>query len=90
MANTKSAKKQAKQNIFKRKRNLARRTSLKTAAKKVLVAIEQNSVENAQQLLRDAEAKFSRAKNKGVIHKNTAQRKISRLAKKVAVLTQPA
>jgi ribosomal protein S20 len=37
-------------------------------------------------LLKDAESKLARAKGKGVIHANTAQRKIGRLAKKVAVL----
>lgn len=88
MANTKSAQKQAKQNIVKRKRNLARRTSIKTSVKKVLAAVEQSSPEAAQTMLRDAEAKMARASNKSVMHKNTARRKISRLAKKVAALTR--
>ena len=87
MANIKSAQKQARQNIVKRERNLSRRTAIKTAVKKILVSIERNdSLEADQGLLRDAEAKLSRAKGKGVIHANTAKRKISRLAKKVAVL----
>ncbi len=87
MANTESAKKQARQNIVKRERNLARRTSIKTAVKKVLASIEKNdSLETIQGLLKEAESKLSRAKGKGVIHANTAQRKIGRLAKRVSAL----
>jgi len=87
MANLESAKKQARQNIVRRERNLARRTSIKTAVKKVLASIEKNdSLETIQGLLREAEAKLSRAKGKGVIHANTAQRKIGRLAKRVSAL----
>ena len=91
MANIKSAKKQAKQNIKRRKRNLARLTSLKTVVKKVLSAIANNAaVETTKELLRDAEAKLARAKSKRVIHNNTAARKISRLAKKVAATQKTA
>jgi small subunit ribosomal protein S20 len=84
MANLKSAQKQARQNIKKRERNLARRTSIKTAVKKVLASIEKSEpLEVIKGFFKDAEAQLARAKGKGV-HKNTAQRKISRLAKKVA------
>jgi small subunit ribosomal protein S20 len=87
MANLKSAQKQARQNIKKRERNLARRTAIKTAIKKVLTSIEKNeSLETLQSLLKDAESRLARAQSKRVIHGNTAQRKISRLAKKVAAL----
>jgi small subunit ribosomal protein S20 len=87
MANLESAKKQARQNIVKRERNLARRTSIKTAVKKVLVSIEKNdSLDIIQGLFKEAESKLARAKGKGVIHSNTAQRKIGRLAKRIAVL----
>lgn len=83
MANTKSAKKQARKNKVNRTINLSRRTAVKTAVKKVMTAIEQD-VEKAKELLKEAEAKLARAKNKGVLHKNTVSRKISRLAKRVA------
>ena len=87
MANLESAKKQARQNIIKRERNLARRTSIKTAVKKVLVSIERNdSLDTIQGLLREAESKLARAKGKGVVHANTAQRKMGRLAKRVSAL----
>lgn len=87
MANTESAKKQARQNIVKRERNLARRTAVKTAVKKVLISLEKNeSLEAVKGLFKDAEARLARAKGKGIIHSNTAARKISRLAKRVSAL----
>lgn len=91
MANLESAKKQARQNEIRRARNLARRTAIKTAVKKVLVSLEKNeSAQTVQGLLKDAEAKLARAKGKGVIHSKTAARKISRLALKVAAATKEA
>lgn len=92
MANTKSAQKQAKQNEKRRVRNLARRTAIKTAVKKVVTAIDEKSgTEKVQVLLKDAEAKLARAKSKGIMHKNTAARKLSRLTKRAQkAQTQPA
>ena len=86
MANIKSAKKRAKQNIYRRGINLARKTSLKTAEKKFLTALGKG--EDVAVLLKDVESKIARAKGKGLVHANTASRKISRLAKKVAVSTK--
>lgn len=91
MANLESAKKQARQNEVRRARNLARRTAIKTAVKKVLISIEKNeSAQTIQGLLKDAEAKLARAKGKGTLHRKTAARKISRLAKKVAAANKEA
>jgi len=85
MANIKSAQKRARQDELRKKRNLNRRTALKTAIKKVLAAVEKNeNKQNAVELLKDAQAKLARAKSKRVIHPNTAARKMSRLAKRVA------
>lgn len=85
MANITSSKKRARQAIKKQQKNVARRSSLKTAVKKVLTALNtQESIDQAKKLLREAESKIARAKGKGVIHKKTAQRKISRLASRVA------
>jgi len=85
MPNTKSAKKQAKQNSVKRIRNAARKSVVKTAIKKVVAAIEAGqNVENTQLLFREAEAQIARAAGKGVLKKNTASRKISRLARQIA------
>ena len=84
MANTKSAKKQARKNIVRRKKNLIRKTSLKTAVKKVLTALEsKEDSATLQALLRDAESKLARAKGKNTLHPKSASRKVSRLAKKV-------
>lgn len=85
MANIKSSKKRAKQMEVSRKRNLTRKTKIKTAVKKVIRALEDNSsAEDTRALLRDAEAQIARAQGKGLLHANTAARKISRLAKKVS------
>lgn len=84
MANIESAKKRAKTNEIRRKRNVARRSEIKTSTKKVLDALATNDVEGAKTLLREVESKIARAKGKGLVKKNTAQRKVSRLAKKVA------
>lgn len=84
MANIKSAQKKARQDIARRDINLARRTAVKTAIKKVLMALEKGAnVQETQTLMREAEAKLARAKSKGVIHANAAARKISRLAKRI-------
>ncbi|MGE0206410.1 MAG: 30S ribosomal protein S20 [Candidatus Babeliales bacterium] len=89
MARLKSSKKRAKQNIGRRQKNLTRKTAIKTAIKKVVAALETGlSAQEMQTLLRDAEAKLSRAKSKGVLHANTVERKISNLAKKVAAATR--
>lgn len=90
MANIKSAKKQAKQSEVRRVRNLGRRTSIKTAIKKVLIALDKG-VDFAQtkELLSNVAAKLARAKGKGVLHRNTAARKLSRLAKRINSVTNP-
>ena len=85
MANTSSAKKAAKQSEKRRVINLTRKTALKTAVKKVIVAIEAKDfdAQAATGLLKDAAAKLARAKGKGVIHRNTAARRLSRLQKRL-------
>ncbi len=85
MANTKSAKKNVRKSSKKRQVNLARRSAIKTAVKKVQVALDTNvSQEQTQLLLQDVAARLSRAKSKGLVHKNAASRRLSRLAKRVA------
>lgn len=85
MANTKSARKRALSNEVRRQRNVARKSDLKTAARKVLDALATKNFTEAQTLLVEATAKMARARGKGVLKKNTASRKIGRLAKKVAL-----
>lgn len=90
MPNIKSAKKRVLQTAKRQQRNQARKSSLKTAVKKVFAALELNDVEGSKALLVAAESKIARAKGKGLLHPNTAARKISRLAKKVAAAARTA
>lgn len=90
MANIKSAKKRVLQTAKRQLRNQARRSSVKTAVKKVVIAMESSNVETTKSLLVAAESRIARAKGKGLMHRNTAARKISRLAKKVAAAARTA
>lgn len=90
MPNIKSAKKRAKQSEKRHACNVARKSAIKTAVRKVLDAIEEKNVEQAKELLKDVQAQFARAKSKGVFHRNTAARKVSNLAKRVAVAQRAA
>ena len=83
MANSKSAKKCVLQNEKRRVKNVARRSAIKTAVKKVLTAIESTDLKNVETLFNDAQAKIARARGKRLLHPNTAARKVSRLAKKM-------
>ena len=85
MANTKSAKKRLKQSKRRHLQNVTRKSAIKTAVKKVLVAVEKDiNPDEIKALLRDAESKIARARGKGVVHRNAARRKISKLAKRVS------
>jgi len=90
MPNIKSAKKRALQTTKKSLRNQARRSSVKTAVKKVVIALEIGDAINSKSLLVAAESKIASAKSKGLMHRKTAARRISRLAKKVAAATRTA
>ena len=91
MANIKSAKKRVKQDEKARQRNIARRNTIRTAIKKTLVSIDgKEDIKTMQELLSQAEAQIARAKNKGLLHPRTASRKVSRLAKKIALLKKSA
>jgi len=90
MANLKSSKKRVLQTAKRQLRNQARKSSLKTAIKRVVLAIETSDIDAAKSLLISAESKIARAKGKGLLHANTAARKISTLAKKVAAASRTA
>ena len=84
MANTKSAKKQILQSQKRNAINVARKTGIKTAIKKVMTALQEGKTEQEVQVFfNDAQAKCARAKCKGVLHRKTSARKISRLALKI-------
>lgn len=81
MANNKSAEKRALQSEKRRACNVARKSSIKTAIKKVVAALDSGKTrEEVQVLFNDAQAQCARAKGKSTMHKNTASRKVSRLA----------
>ena len=83
MANHKSALKRAKQSETKRLRNKAVKTRVKHLVKMVHQAADGDSPEAALAQLNTARSAIDNAAQKGVIHKKTASRKISRLAKRV-------
>jgi small subunit ribosomal protein S20 len=85
-----SAQKRVRQSEEKRLRNAALKSLLKTSAKKVLLAVEEKNVEEARKALARVVPIIQKIASKKVIHKKTAARKISRLAKKVNTLTSPA
>ena len=80
MATHKSAKKRAKQSQVRRLRNKSVKTTLKNLEKKIRAAKEDGS-ETKDELLRKTQSAIHKAAKKGVIHKKTASRKISRLFK---------
>ena len=82
-----SAEKRAKQAEKRRLRNKAVKTYIKTATKKVILAVEQGDAEAAKAALTVAAPVLQKAASKGVIHKRTASRKISRLTLKVNALS---
>lgn len=86
MANTKSAKKAARQTLRKTEVNKSRRSRTRTSIKKVEEALAQGNAEAALVALRSAEPEMMRAARSGVMHKNTASRKVSRLTKRIKAL----
>ena len=81
MANHKSAKKRAKQSQVRRLRNKSVKTTLKTLEKKLRET--KASGENAEELMKQTQSAIQKAAKKGILHKKTASRKISRLFKLV-------
>jgi len=81
LANHPSALKRARQNEVKRVRNKSSKTRVKKAVKEVRAAIAANSAEQAQQSFKEAVSVIQKTASKGVIHKNQASRRISRLAR---------
>ena len=87
MANHKSALKRAKQNEIQRIRNKGYKTSVKKAVKEVRSAIAENTADQARKTLDKAVSIIQKSASKGVIHKNQAARKVSRLTLQVNKLS---
>lgn len=90
MANIRSAEKRNRQAQKRRTRNMQVRTGLKSAVKKARDAIAHGDPAAAKQTVQGAARTLDRAASKGVIHKNAASRRISRLAKAAAKRAQAA
>lgn len=86
MANTSSAKKAVRKMATKTAVNKARRTMVRSHLRRVEDAITAGDKKTAAEALKTAEPAMMRACGKGVYHKNTAARKISRLNKRVKAL----
>jgi len=86
LANHKSAIKRARQNTIRQNRNKSVKTRTKNVVKSVRSAVDQNDSDLAIDRLNTAKSMLSKAAKKGVIHKNAASRKISRLSKLVDTL----
>ena len=83
MANIKSDKKRILVNRTKAARNKSIKSAVKTAVKKVDAAVALKDKEAASSALVEAISTIDKAASKGVYHKNTAARKVSRLSKAV-------
>lgn len=86
MANTSQSKKRARQNEKRFAVNKARRSRIRTFLRKVEEAIASGNADDAQAALRTAQPELARGVTKGVLHKNTVARKMSRLSARVKAL----
>lgn len=86
MANSPQAKKRARQNERRTLVNQARRSRIRTYLRKVEEALESGDKAAATEAFKAAQPEVMRGVNKGIYHKNTASRKISRLAARVKAL----
>ncbi|MEM1020199.1 MAG: 30S ribosomal protein S20 [Pseudomonadota bacterium] len=87
MANTPQARKRIRRNNRRTDINTARRSRLRTFIRKVETAIAAGDSSAAQSALKDMQPELSRAAAKGIVHKNTAARKLSRLNARVKAIS---
>ncbi len=87
MANSKQAKKRIRQTERRTDVNRNRRSRLRTFEKKVVMALEAGDKKAAAEALKAAQPEIARSVNRGLMHKNTAARKVSRLSRRVKALS---
>ena len=87
MANTLQSKKRARQNVARQAVNKARRSRIRTYLRKVEEAIASGNADSARAALKAAQPELARGVTKGVLHKNTAARKMARLSARVKALS---
>jgi len=88
MANTTSAKRAVRQIARRTGVNIARRSRVRTFLRRVEEAVSAGDADAARAALKSAEPEMMRAAGKGVFHKNTAARKISRLSRQIKALAK--
>ncbi len=88
MANTPSAKKATRKIVRRSEVNRSRRSRMRTFVRKVEEAIASGNAQAAAAALSEAEPLIVRAAQKGIIHRNTAARKVSRLSHRVRALAK--
>ena len=88
MANTKSAKKATRQIARRTVVNKSRRAQVRSAMRKVEEALTAGDSSRALAAMAEAEPALIRAAQKGIVHRNAARRKVSRLAQRVAKLAK--
>ena len=86
MANTKSAEKRAREAIERRTRNVAHRSKVRSAVRKVVTAIQSGNKAEAAAALKSASPVIDAMARKGIIHRNKAARHKSRLAAQIKAL----
>jgi len=86
MANTSSAKKRVRRDERKTATNISRRSRIRTFIKKVETAIETGDKDAANDALKAAQPELMRGVTRGVVNKNAASRKISRLSRRIKAI----
>ena len=88
MANTPSAKKRIRNTLRKTDINKSRRSRIKTFVRKVEESIDSKDAKSAMESLKAAQPEIMRGVTKGIFHKNTASRKISRLSSRIKAISK--
>lgn len=86
MANTKSAKKMVRKIARRTAINKARRSRMRTFVRRVEEAIAAGDKSAAEKALREAQPEIARAAQKGILHRNTSSRKVSRLSQRIKAM----
>jgi small subunit ribosomal protein S20 len=86
VANIQSAKKRVRQNVIRRSRNMALRSQLRGALRKVLTAVEKGDRDAAAEVYKAAVPEIDRLVGKGILRKNRAARYKSRLNAKIKAM----
>ena len=86
MAHTISAKKRIRQTVRRTERNKARRSRIRTFLRKVEEAIDAGEKSEAETAFKEMMPEMHRGVSKGLLHKNTAARKLSRLSARIKTL----